>query len=255
VQLVSTIESRESILLYGGPASGKSRAVLSIARKCPNSQVHIVDNDYAYERLLETEFDDVQNVTVYEVDSEDWKEQLDTAAKAKEECGRDDWFAFDMATETWQAVQSWFTQKVYGMDHADYFMQLRMNKDAKSKQNVELVQDDRWTVINNEYKKLQRLWLPSKKCHVICTAEAATLSPFDVGDTKKTFGEYQFKPKGQKRTGHLFSTVILMEKKRVGSWMMTTVKDRGRAEVEQKEVTDFAMDYLMKVAKWRPTQS
>lgn len=252
MQLRTQIKARECILLYGGPGAGKSHAVLSIARKCPGDQFHIVDNDLAYQRLLETEFDDLDNVTVYDVDSEDWEEQLDTAKKAKGECGPDDWFVFDMTTETWQAVQSWFTAKVYGMDHADYFLRLRMNK-GDSKQNVELVQDDRWTVINNQYKKLQRIWM-NGGCHVLCTAEAASLSPYDKGDTKNTFGEYMYKPKGQKRTGHLFSTVILMEKKQVGKWTMTTVKDRGRVEVERQEVKDFAIDYLMKVAKWRPTR-
>lgn len=256
MEIRTPFKARERILLYGGPGVGKSRAVLSTARSIPSARFYVVDNDLSYGRLLETEFSDVQNVIVFDVDSDDWEEQLAAAQKASDQCQPDDWFVFDMLTETWQAVQSWFTEKVFGVDHADYFMQLRIQKEAqkeKDRRPVHMMNDDRWIVINRQYKKLQRTVLTCSG-HVICTSEAASIdSNFDDKETKSEFGEYGLKPKGQKRWAHIFSTVLLLKKSRSGVWSMTTVKDRGRTEMLDKPINDFAKDYLMLVAGWRPT--
>lgn len=108
-----------------------------------------------------------------------------------------------------------------------------------------------WSVINPEYRRLQNMLL---RCpgHVYCTAEVdAVDSARDNTETKGLFGAYGVKPRGQKRTAHIFQTVLLMKKKRIGEWTMTTVKDRGRKEVEDVEVGDFGVRYLRRVAGWK----
>lgn len=251
LSLEPTISKRERILLYGGAGVGKSNAVLATARRLPGSQFHIVDNDFSYGRSLETDYSDIENVTVYDVDSDEWEETLEYNQKAAESCGRQDFYVFDMSTSSWQAVQAWFTTKVYGVDDADYFTELRMNK--TNKQPVQLVNDDRWTVIYKQYKKLRRCVLTCAG-HVIWTAEASKLGDFDNKEQKTEYGDYLYKPRGQNSIPHLFHTVLYLQKNRVGKWSMTTVKDRGREEMTEVEVKDFSMDYLRRIAGWKPTK-
>ncbi len=51
----------ERILLLGKEGTAKTRAVLSIARRCPDAHFHVIDTDYSasYDRMLGTEFADV----------------------------------------------------------------------------------------------------------------------------------------------------------------------------------------------------
>jgi hypothetical protein len=45
-------------------------------------------------------------------------------------------------------------------------------------------------------------------------------------------------------------TVLWLTKKRIGEWYITTIKDRGRKELEDQAVGDFAEDYLQAIAGW-----
>lgn len=83
------------------------------------------------------------------------------------------------------------------------------------------------------------------------TAEQAAIDKNDDKEVKAAFGAYGVKPKGQKRLGHVPMTVLWLTKSRVGAWAMTTIKDRGRTEVEDEPLTNFAKDYLMEVAGWK----
>ena len=45
---------------------------------------------------------------------------------------------------------------------------------------------------------------------------------------------------------------IITKKGRKGEYTLSTVKDRGRDDVEDAELNDFAKDYLQGVAGWKP---
>lgn len=252
VALVPPIDEPERILLYGGASVGKTRAILQTARRCPNRTFFIIDNDRSYRRMVALGYQDLENLQITVVDHEDWEEQRDAAIELCKQCGPDDFFVYDMLTETWAAVQEWFTKKVYGEDSADFFLRLRIEKEAKStKGPVNLMNDDRWTVINAQYHKLQSAIL---KCegHVICTSEQTRVDPERTDrELRREFSGFGYIPKGNKRWPHIFSTVLLLDHPRTGEWRISTIKDREREELDDAELEDFSRDYLQKVAGWK----
>ena len=274
--LTPKIPVPERILCFGAAGSGKSNNVLQIMRKLPNKKFYIVDNDLAYYRMMAEEYPDVLergNYQLYEVDSGDWVAQLEAAEAASRACGEGDWYVFDMVTETWEACQAWYSEQIYSKDIADFFLDKRLElehrreegraalaagaKDAKIPGNIVVFdQLTDWGYINKQYKKLYRTFLDvnHKKAHLYVTAEATKVNQgADDQDTITEFGPYLFKPKGQKRMRHLFHTVILMKHPSKDKWTGTSIgKDRGRPTFVDKPITDFATDYLVGVAGWKP---
>lgn len=256
VTLKPPIDPRERIITFGLAGTGKSNAILTVARKCPDVTFYVADNDMSYDRLLATEFTDVKNVDVRDIDQEDWKEHLEVIGGIQREMKRDDWLVIDSTTPTWQAVQGWFTETLFDKGIDEYFIEVRKMK-ASGKEGgkdktlgaFEGFMD--WPVINKQYAKFHRLIM---RCpgHLYCTAELANVSQKDDDkQTINTYGAYGVKPAGQKRIPHLFQTSILFSKNRVGEWFFTTIKDRGRPEQENAPMTDFAKDYMMDVAGWK----
>lgn len=255
---------RERILLYGGPGTGKSTAVATLVLHCANVHHHIIDNEFDnYERIF-LEDDrfapavERGNYTLYPVDSTDWTEQLTTAQEAGSIAGVGDWLHFDMVTDTWEAVQRWFTQSIAGEDLSDYFLNARLNiekqkeKGGRGSKSLEVFDGwTDWSVINPQYKLLYRVFMQTK-AHVCLVAEEDKVSSGD-GDsqTKATFSGIGYKPKGQKKLGHIPHTVIRLTKNQRDEWLMSGVKDRGRELAEDEEFSDFAKAYLLKHAGWR----
>lgn len=250
------ISPRERILTFSTFGAGKSNALLTIARKCPTDTFHVLDNDFAYERLLATDFADLSNVHVTNCD--EWQDYIPTIKRIGGDMGRDDWLVLDSTTATWDAVQGWFVEQIHGESIEEYFMEVRAkkaanrNSDKKSLGALEGWMD--WPVINKQYVRLYNALL-NVTGHLYLTAELTVLGSESDEDreTKALFGPHGVKPKGQKRLGHIPHTVLLLSKSRTGEYRMTTVKDRGRREVEQEPVTDFSKDYLMRLGGWRPT--
>ena len=259
---------RERIIGMGEGGSGKTAAYLSIARAIPTTQFFAIDNDvsYSYERLLETHFADVTkhgNIEVSTV-TDDWDDIIDTmrgiimpVAKSGE---RDCWLGLDSITPTWQSAQDYFTNKIFDMELADYFIRQRLafetEPKAKNKQGKEIDEVKGfdgwkdWSVINKIYTEIYKL-LKKWPGHFYLTAEQAKLSSQDDSEVKEDFGGYGVKPKGQKRLPYVSSTVVWFTKNGADSYYFTTMKDRGRDLVEGEEFDDFAMDYLVGVAGWK----
>lgn len=251
-----SINPRERLLTFGVGGTGKSAALLRIARKCPTDTFYVLDTDYGnYDRLLATEFSDLDNVRVYVVD--EWDEYTEHVKEIQAEMQRDDWLGIDMMTQSWQAVQGWFTNQVFNSDIAEYFMEVRKKKAEADQGKKSLGAFDGWMdwpVINKVYFKFYNQLLKTPG-HLYMAAEQDATSSDDDKEVKAAFGPYGVKPRGQKRLGHVASSVIWLTKSRSGGsghWAMTTIKDRGRVEVEDEIVKDFATDYLMKIAGWRP---
>lgn len=246
------INPRERILTYGVGGTGKTAGLLSIARACPTDSFYVLDTDYGnYDRMLATEFVDLHNVEVTVVD--EYPEFVDNVKRIHGEMGRDDWLCIDMMTASWPAVQAWFTEQVFSSDIADYFMEVRKKKAESDQTKKALGAFDGWMdwpVINKVYFKFYNQLLKTPG-HLYLAAEQDSTSADDEKEVKAAFGPYGTKPRGQKKLGHIPSTVIWLTKSRVGSWAMTTIKDRGRAEVEDEPVENFARDYLMNIAGWK----
>lgn len=269
MQLVPSQKPRERILAFGVQGTGKSHAIAMMAKRCPNNQFWVLDNDQAWPRLLThpdlagLNAEDGGNVHIFDVDNSDFEQHVDVVKQISAQSEPDDWCVLDMWTPTWDAVQSWFSDQVFDQSIEDYFVEVRKMK-STSKQGGE----DKtlaafegfmdWPVINKVYTGKWVNPILRLRCHLYATAEQAKVEEGGKGrqgddkDIKNMFGPYGVKPKGQKRTGHLFQTVLLMTKNRVGEYRFTTIKDRARTEVEEQKFGDFSIDYFMKIAGWKP---
>lgn len=269
--------TRERVLGFGVQGVGKSNAILTLARRCPNDTFWVLDNDYnSYMRLLETDFLEILNrpptvsdvpthpevqahvlgnVVVYDLDVDSWAPYSPIIGQVVRTQKRDDWLVLDSMTPTWDACQGWFTELVFDKGIDEYFMEVRIAKEkSKKKDDALLGAFDGWVdwqVINKQYAAFYSVILKSPG-HIYMTAETDKLAKEEGKEIKGVFGPHGVKPKGQKRLGHIPMTVLLMTKDRAGSWYMTTIKDRGRGELVNQPVADFATDYFMKVAGWRP---
>lgn len=269
----SPINPREFILGFGVQGVGKSKMMLDIARKCKGDTFFVWDNDNSTVRLLSTAYQDIAeredvddrgmgvaygNVVVYDAEEDDWEEYLEWLAKARKVVKWNDWISVDSSTPTWQGIQSYFSDKVFGEDIADYFLKVRLRMEQQrgnggDKKNMTVFEGwVDWPVINKLYTK-SYTHLKNMPCHVIMTAELTKIGDEDKKDKElmATFGSYGVKPAGQKRLGHKPMTVLLLTKNRVGEYYMTTVKDRGREEMEEVGWGDFVKDYMGPVAGWK----
>ena len=255
MKLETRTRAPERILLYGDPGSGKSKCGVDIA-KVTTGDMYVIDTDYSasWYRSLEAEgnerLEDRVHVTV--VGPDDWPAQLAAVRAAVEKAGEGDWIVLDSATPTWLAVRTLYITKKWGDDFFDFFTAANDNKMGEVEMN--------WNAVNSEYAKLYRT-IFSTPAHVLLTAEADALQgPSSSGKVredramKSMFQQIGFKPKGQKTLAYTPHTVLWLNKTRVGEYHMTTAKDRERREMEGVEVKDFARDYLMRVAGWRPVK-
>jgi hypothetical protein len=254
----------ERILLVGKEGTGKTQAVLSVARRCPDAQFYVIDTDYSasYDRMMFTEFGDVGergNVTTYVTGPDDWRGMMDAARDIQKKAEKGDWVVVDSMTPTWSAAQGFFTEEVHGDDIEGYLLDVRKKREeqkkAGGKKASALEAFDGWmdwSVINATYFRLYKVILQHPG-HLILTAEGQAISDTDSRAMRDTYAEYGVRPAGQKKLGFLTHTVLLTKKGRKGDYTLTTVKDRGREDVEEIELDDFAKDYLQKVAGWKPT--
>jgi len=275
--ITTTSLSRERILVYGGPAMGKSTALLQIAREviAAGNTVYAIDNDNAFERLLETEFTDVKIVGLWDHDqwaiegdgpglvlfkTKGWDEAVTGVTMALETASRDDWVMLDTATALWSGVQKWFIEQAYGKSMDEFLLTFRqenataMDAAKKKGKTVKLktageAQFADWVIVNSTYFAVMEDLLIHARCHVAATAEGQTLGDKEDKETRDIFGPLNLKPKGQKSLGHNPQTVVMLTKDRQGRYM-TTAKDRGREELVKSPWSDFAEDYLVGVGGW-----
>ena len=263
-------KSRERILVYGSAGSSKSYSLLTIAAHTTGSQFYVIDNDSAYDRLLEDDAfqgldaEDGGNVHVMRV--RDWQGTMSAVDQVQNKMERDDWLVIDSLTPTWQQVQDYFTSQVFDKGMDEYFLEKRMEKAAEERRargSGAKVKDSGgsafegwkdWPVINGLYAKLHEAILNCPG-HLYCTAELDKIGDDDEKGTKATYGPLGWKPKGQKRVPHLFQTVLLLRKQGSDNWKMTTAKDRSRVELNDVDIGGFWKSYLWGVGGWRPKAS
>lgn len=270
-ELKNPLRSKERILIFGHEGTGKSTDFLHIAAAIPTQQFYVVDNDNAYDRLVDT-FQMEQGVELSNVhiagedfatdcDPYSWDGYRGSIQQAQDLMGPNDWLSVDMISKGWDAVQEWFIESIFQEDIDDYFLRIRMEKerlkgtkapgekDKKSLGAFEGWMD--WPVINQTYHK--RVSTPLLRCpgNLFCVAEAQKLSDDDDRGIRELYGTLGARPKGQKRSGHIMQTVMMQGRKRNGEFTLTGVKDRGRVLWDGEVMENFAVDYLMNTAGWK----
>jgi len=242
--LESPWRTPERIMTFGTQGTGKSFALLTIARRIPTATFHVIDTDMSesYNRALDMTFTDLTNVIVHRADPDDFMDMYNTAKRVAAMVKPGDWLVVDGLTVAWAAVQSWFFTNAYGVDEDEFFMKLKKGQIEEDGAN--------WTVINKRYFKLTHEIFKTAG-HLYITAESTPLGKKEESETQKRFGAFGVKPAGQKRLGHMPNTVLLFTKMRTGMYQMSTVKDRDRMEMAGQPFGDFGVDYLVNVAGWK----
>lgn len=265
--LKSPYRSRERILAFGHEGCGKSSAVLSIARKCPDSTFYVIDNDNAYDRLLETDFTDVWGNDNIQFAGEhfgkapmnDWFNNVAAIEYVVNNMTRDDWLVIDMTSKLWALVQEAFTERIFGKEIDDYFLHVRQLKASSGDNKKALGAYDGWKdwpVINAMYNKGVAEPLLNCPGHLYVVAESTKLSDDDDKGMRDLYGPFGVKPAGQKRTGHIMQTVLFFTKEsRTQTFKLSTIKDRGRPVWTDEPWSDFAVDYLVNTAGWEVKRS
>lgn len=271
--MMKVTNTRERILSMGGAGAGKTYDLLTIARLAINSgsdaQFHLIDTDNASGAvLMDEEFRSLWNedctatlnVHIYPVSS--WDELLATLTtlQGKLDQGKfvtkgvirdQDWLSIDMLTPTYMWVQDWYTHQVFGQGYSDYFLDARKKLAAKGGEVQGFEGNKDWGIINPQYGLLQDRILRTPG-NIYCTAEVKALDAQRADKaTKATFGPHGVIPAGQKRTPHIFSTIVWKTMPRAKVRQVITIKDRGGREwLTGDEVSDFGREYLIDVAGW-----
>ncbi len=248
----ATLNSRERILLMGPAGTGKSWAAMDFAKQVlaggNGNSVYVLDNDFSYERMLETStVDNRENMYVKDLYADDWEAHITALKGFIESAERDDLLIIDSISPLWQAAQDYYSTEVFGSDLSEFFLETR--KASGKGQAFDGWKD--WGIINKVYGQLYRL-MNRFPGHVIMTAEVTGLSDTEDKDARAMYGSHRLKPVGQKSLGHRVNTILLTGKDRAGNFSLSTVKDRGREDdrMDNEEYTSFFRSYIMVRAGW-----
>lgn len=253
IKLQSPHRFPERFLLFGGAGSGKTNTVLNIASHLAEGTMHVLDADYSspYDRALATEFEDAADrVDVHLADPE-WEPFTEALAEIVTEGDpQTDWLVIDPLSPTWDAVQNWYLEQVYGHDLAAHIVKVRAEAEDMKEYNKQLTEDMNWSAVKKEYAKKVYGQIRKWKGNLILIAEGKAISDRDGEDVKRLYGPLGVKPSGESRTPHIAATNLFLEQGRRDVWKMTSVKDRNRVPMDKTEVDDFGLDYLVGIAGW-----
>lgn len=268
-KIMELTNDRERILMIGGAGAGKSYGFYSIAKAAAvsgsDAKFYIVDTDEsvgrmisdpAFNPLIRTDIDTIETlndalVNIEFTSATSWDELRGAVERYQKKMRAHDWLMIDMLSPTWQMVQEWFTYKFFNRDLAEFFSQARAKVKADSKVMNPFEGAKDWTVIKAQYAELQNMIL---RCpgHIYCTSEVKAFGANDEKDAqaRAQFGPHGVMPVGEKRTPHVFSTILVVENDVYGTRRMKTVKDRSRRLLEGEQIMDMAADYLVGVGGW-----
>ena len=232
---------QERILVYGSAGSGKTTAWLSLARKFPESTFHCIDTDASIDRMLQTEFRDLKNVKVYPARS--WEKCKLALSFIKREVKPNDWLVVDMLDSVWDFVQGYFTEQIFNKEIDTYFLEVR--KKAQGKSTLEALEGwTDWVVINKLYQSWINEIMYELPCNVFVTAKADKLSAKkESQENLDMFSSIGYKAEGEKRNSYRTHTVLFLCHNIDNTYLMTTIKDRGRKKFFAEQVTNFAEQY------------
>lgn len=231
---------QERILVYGSAGSGKTFAWLSLARLNPGAIFHCIDTDASIDRMLQTEFEDLQNVKVYPARSWIKLEQALNLIESEAKVG--DWIVVDMLCSCWDFAQAHFVEQIHGKKIDDYYMEAR--KAMKKGERLQAISGwDGWSVINKFYQDwINHICYELPQCNIFLTAKSTTIASTDESEVRDIFESIGAKPEGEKRNYYRVHTVLYFAHS-TSSYVMTTAKDRGHKKFFAEQVTDFGKQY------------
>jgi len=249
----------ERILLYGGPDSGKSRALLTVAKwhqkRGSDAVFYVVSNDMGYHPLLMPggEFDELENVVVEE--AMNMAEHFDAVRRFNKKIRPHDWLSVDLLSAVWEAAQDEYAEREFGVDLAEYWATER----PKGSDDYP-VKGWEWGPINKRYRSFAMNEVMRCRGHVLCMSGQRQLKEASRsgkgGEDPQLAAIYQriaWAAAGQKDDTHRFHTVLhLKPNAKRDRWTMTTARERARTRepMTGEPLRDFFIDYLRGRAGW-----
>lgn len=269
IHIQSPYKFKERICAFGPEGVGKSSITLDILRHDVTAEAWVIDIDYSqsYERLIATDYPDVEDrVHVFTIDP-DWDQMVEVFAEIHAKANpANDWLTIDPATHTWQMVQSWYSDRVHGEDISEHLIQLRADnqakrnaakgkgekreEDAKKEYFRDTVEDMTWPLINKVYQQQFYKQLHLWRGHFVLVCESDAVRKDASAEERTSYGFIGQKPKGQKSLPYVAATNVFLDHPLKDQWRITTTKDRGRNLVERLPIESFALDYLVEIGGW-----
>lgn len=267
MKLVSPHKAPERILVQGTYGTGKTYNWFTIANDTPDDvKFYVIDTDQTVLPYVESdEFGHLADRIEVEEPWE-WPDYIEFLKRAGKEAktrarkhwtkGRrsDDWLIIDMASEAWDAVQTYYSDQVFGEDIGDFWLEYRKQAEAGESGSMSAFDGNTdWQAIKKLYKQFKKHVTRFPGHVYLATGEKKYAEHLENEATKRDFGGKQakgFKPEGEKTLGHMTRTVL-----RAHNYRYTTIKDRQREPQQGRKVESFAKDYLMRVAGWKPAKA
>lgn len=253
---------RERTIIYGIENTGKSSTWLQIAawlrRTGSPARVFAMDSDQVANWAPDVYPDIDKNVTFYDTfEWEDYEKGIDDAYTARSSL--DDWLIVDTGDRPWGAVQDWYTRTVKETEVADWVTE-HAKGDKSSQHPLAGEWGMNWFYINDRYNRWFQKVVRWRGHVLVCAHEQPLQRPkgeanerVDSKENLALFDAVGVRPSGQKGLSLPFQSIIrLTERVQRGKHerKMTTVKEKGREELQSAEWDDFVTDYLIGVAKW-----
>lgn len=250
----------ERILVYGDNGTGKTRAILEIARwynlRHNPGTFHVISTEASWWRMLApgSKFDglddpDAGNLVIHDV--ADWNDIEAAAKRILKVVEPHDWIVLDLISSFWELVQDHFVERVLSRDVGDFWEQVRQSNANKDGSPHDGWKD--WSIINKLYRTVTNPLLARPPCHIYATAEETAVGGTEEKDERELFQRTGRKPVGQKHLPRYFDTIVRVQRTRergADKFTMSTIKDRERELVVDVEVKDFFMAYLKGHAGW-----
>lgn len=169
-----------------------------------------------------------------------------------------DWIMVDSMTLAWDRIKSFFVEAIHGTAMGAFFMSVREKIKVKNERATS--RDEEQHNFNAfegwiDYQPINQLWeedirdfLKFPTCNIYVTTEMDTIGKDEKDKgTLDMYGRFGVKPRCQKKVGHDTATVIMKRRAQRGEdRFMTTIKDKGRPEMEDTAMTEeFVDQYLI----------
>ncbi len=247
----STTVLPERILLFGGPNTGKSRALLSTLFYHPENTFHVIDPDDGILRVMnelggEEAF---PNLILYPAqDYSDIRAAVDTILNTAQP---GDWVGAEMLNRWWDATQSEYSSFVYGetvAEHLTAIQQQLKNSDDEKKRgqaaNFEGFTD--WKLI----KRMHNQDLMDRLCvyrglNIIATTTVKDFVEYTDKSMAEAsiFSRAKVRPEGEKHNPHLFSTIIYLYRSVNGDYLADSLREKGIGTDGHQRQLFVAMKY------------
>ncbi len=257
-----TLLDRESILMLGGPGSGKSDSVVRLALDGIDQgfKVTVIDRDRGLSKAVKDicKGKPPDNLSYFLVKN-DWRKLHEAVDWAFDNLKAGDWLVLEMLGNFWDFMQMQYSQEVYGMDVSDHLLTLRKDaqqlmdeagastrsNDGKKKSEANKILGQKmqysgmegrtdWAVIKRMHTvPIERATLEGD-FHILATTSVTKVSQDEVNNNQ--WPEFQGigkRPEGEKHNTHRFDTIVYCERDDDDFVWSTDLrggrgKDRGR---------------------------